>query len=186
MSVDDAQRVAQDKMQKSIEAFKHELSTIRTGRATPTILDRIQVDYFGTPTPVNALATISAPEPRLITIQPWDRHAMGAIEKAIQKSDLGLNPTNDGTIIRLAIPQLNDDRRKELVKMVQKRAEEARVALRNCRRDAVDMLRKEEKDKTISEDDLKRGQERLQKTTDQFVAQVDDIARNKEREILEH
>jgi ribosome recycling factor len=185
MSVDDAQKSAQDKMQKSIEAFKHELSSIRTGRASPSILERVTVDYFGTPTPVNALATISAPEARLITIQPWDRHALPAIEKAIQKSDLGLNPSSDGTMIRLSIPQLNDDRRKELVKMVQKRAEDARVAVRNCRRDAVEALRKEEKDKTISEDDLKRGQERLQKTTDQFVAQVEEIARLKEREILE-
>src|SRR3954470_3625488 len=116
MSVDDAQRSAQDKMQKSIEAFKHELSSIRTGRASPTLLDRVMVDYFGTPTPVNALATISAPEPRLITIQPWDRHALAAIEKAIQKSDLGLNPNNDGAVIRLSIPQLNDDRRREMVK----------------------------------------------------------------------
>jgi ribosome recycling factor len=185
MSVDDAQRLAQDKMHKSIEAFRHELATIRTGRATPTILDRVMVDYFGTPTPVNALATISAPEPRLITIQPWDRQSLSAIEKAIQKSDLGLNPTNDGTTIRLAIPQLNDERRKELVKLVQKRAEEARVAVRNCRRDGLESLRREEKEKAISEDDLKRGQERLQKTTDQFVAQVDEIAKNKEREILE-
>jgi len=185
MSVDDAQRSAQDKMQKSIEALKHELSSIRTGRASPTLLDRVMVDYFGTPTPVNALATISAPEPRLITIQPWDRQSLVAIEKAIQKSDLGLNPNNDGTVIRLSLPQLNDDRRKDLVKVVQKRAEEARVAVRNLRRDAVETLRKEEKDKTISEDDLKRGQERLQKLTDQFVAQVDEIGKAKEREILE-
>jgi len=172
-------------MQKSIEAFKHELSSIRTGRASPSILERVHVDYFGTPTPVNALATISAPEPRLITIQPWDRQALVAIEKAIQKSDLGLNPSNDGTVIRLVIPQLNDERRKELVKQVQKRTEEARVAVRNCRRDGVETLRKEEKEKTISEDDLKRGQDRLQKLTDQFIAQVDEIAKNKEREILE-
>ena len=185
MSVDDAQRSAQDRMQKSIDAFKHELSSIRTGRASPAILDRVHVDYFGTSTPVNALATISAPEPRLITIQPWDRQALSAIEKAIQKSDLGLNPSNDGAIIRLAIPQLNDERRKELQKQVQKRAEEARVAVRNCRRDAVEMLRKDEKEKTISEDEMKRGQERLQKTTDQFIAQVDEIAKTKEREILE-
>jgi len=185
MSVDDAQRSAQEKMQKSIEAFKHELASIRTGRASPTILDRVMVDYFGSPTPVNALATISAPEPRLITIQPWDRQSLGAIEKAIQKSDLGLNPNNDGTVIRLSIPQLNDERRRELVKLVQKRAEEARVAVRNLRRDAVDHLRREEKEKTMSEDELKRGQERLQKLTDQFVAQVDEIGKVKEREILE-
>jgi ribosome recycling factor len=145
----------------------------------------VVVDYFGTPTPVNALATISAPEPRLITIQPWDRQTLGQIEKAIQKSDLGLNPTNDGTMIRLAIPQLNDERRKELVKLVQRRLEETRVAVRNCRRDAVDALRREEKEKAISEDELKRGQERLQKLTDQFVAQVDEIGKAKEREILE-
>jgi ribosome recycling factor len=185
MSVDDAQHSAQDRMQKSIDAFKHELSSIRTGRASISILDRVHVDYFGTSTPVNALATISAPEPRLITIQPWDRQALAAIEKAIQKSDLGLNPSNDGTTIRLAIPQLNDDRRKELVKQVQKRAEEARVAVRNCRRDAVEALRKEEKDKAISEDELKRGQDRLQKLTDQFISQVDEIGKAKEREILE-
>src|SRR5581483_9433442 len=127
MSVDDIQKTAQERMHKSIEALKHELSTIRTGRASPALLDRVMVDYFGTPTPVNALATISAPEARLITIQPWDRQALNAIERAIQKSDLGLNPNNDGTIIRLVIPQLNDDRRKELVKLVQRRAEEARV-----------------------------------------------------------
>src|SRR5262245_6641370 len=163
MSVDDVYTTAHDKMEKSVEVLKHELASIRTGRATPALLDRVVVDYFGSPTPVNALATIAAPEPRLITIQPWDRQSLGAIEKAIQKSDLGLNPTNDGTIIRLVIPQLNDERRKDLVKQVQRRIEEARVAVRNLRRDAVEAMRKEERDKTISEDDLKRGQERVQK-----------------------
>ncbi len=143
------------------------------------------MDYYGTQTPINALATISAPEPRLITIQPWDRQTIGPIEKAIQKSDLGLNPTNDGQLIRLAIPQLNDERRKDLVKLVQKRLEEARVAIRNTRRDAIDSLRKEEKEKLISEDEVKRGQERLQKITDQFIAQVDEVGKEKEREILE-
>ena len=185
MSVEDIQHTTQDRMGKSIEALKHELATIRTGRSSPGLLDRILVDYFGTPTPVSSLATVSAPEPRLLTIQPWDRQAMGAIEKAIQKSDLGLNPTNDGTLIRLAIPALNDERRKELVRLVQRRLEDARVAVRNCRRDGVDHLRKEEKDKAISEDDARRGQERLQKTTDQFVNQIDDIGKAKEREILE-
>jgi len=185
MSVDDINASAQDKMQKSIEVLKHDLASIRTGRASPALLDRVVVDYFGSPTPVNALATIASPEPRLITIQPWDKKAMGAIEKAILKSDLGLNPTNDGTVMRLAIPQLNDERRKDLVKQVQKRLEELRVAIRNLRRDALETMRKEEKDKTISEDDLKRGQERLQKLTDQFVAQVDEIGKAKEREILE-
>ncbi len=172
-------------MQKSIDVLKHELSTIRTGRATPALLDRISVDFFGSPTPVNSLATISAPEPRLLTIQPWDRQSLGAIEKAIQKSDLGLNPTNDGTMIRLAIPQLNDERRKELVRLVHHRLEEARVAIRNERREAHDHLRREEREKIFSEDEGKRALDRLQKLTDQYVAQVDDIGKAKEREIME-
>ena len=185
MPVEDIHRTAEGKMQKSIEVLKHEMATIRTGRASPALLDRVSVDYFGSPTPVNALATVSAPEPRLITIQPWDRQSLGAIEKAIQKSDLGLNPSNDGTMIRLVIPQLNDERRKDLVKLVHHRLEETRVAIRNCRREAVDSLRKEEKEKLISEDEAKRGQDRLQKLTDQYVAQVDEIGKAKEREILE-
>jgi ribosome recycling factor len=143
------------------------------------------VDYFGAPTPINALATISAPEPRLLTIQPWDRQTIGLIEKAIQRSDLGLNPSNDGNVIRLAIPQLNDERRRDLVKLMQRRLEDGRVAIRNTRRDAIDSLRKEEKEKQISEDDFKRGQERLQKTTDQFIAQIEEVGKEKEREILE-
>jgi len=185
MSVDDVYNTAQQKMHKSIEVLKHELATIRTGRATPALLDRVVVDYYGTATPVNALATIAAPEARLITIQPWDRQSLGAIEKAIQKSDLGLNPTNDGTIIRLAIPQLNEERRKDLVKQVLKRLEETRVAIRNERREGLESLRREEKEKTLSEDESKRGQERLQKLTDQMVAQVDEVGKAKEREILE-
>lgn len=185
MSVEDIHSSAQDKMQKSIEVLKHEMAAIRTGRASPVILDRVKVDYFGSPTPINALATVSAPEPRLLTIQPWDRQALGAIEKAIQKSDLGLNPTNDGAMIRLVIPPLNDERRRELVRLVQRRLEEARVAIRNCRRDAVDSLRKEEREKRVSEDEMKRGQERVQKLTDQFVAQVDEVGKSKEHEILE-
>lgn len=185
MSVDDIQQSVQERMGKSIEALKHELASIRTGRASPTLLDRVMVDYYGTPTPVSSLATIAVPEPRMLTIQPWDRQVTGAIEKAIQKSDLGLNPSNDGTLIRLPVPPLNDERRKELVKLVQRRLEDGRVAVRNCRRDGVDHLRKEEKEKAFSEDDSRRGQERLQKLTDQFVAQVDDIGKAKEREILD-
>jgi ribosome recycling factor len=185
MSVDDIHQTTHDKMQKSIEVLKHEMATIRTGHASPSLLDRVQVDYFGTPTPINNLATVSAPEARLLTIQPWDRQTLAAIEKAIQKSDLGLNPSNDGTVIRLAIPALNDERRRDLVRVVQRRLEEARVAIRNCRRDAVESLRKEERDKTLSEDDMKRGQERIQKLTDQFVAEVDEVGKAKEREILE-
>lgn len=185
MSVDEANRTAQEKMHKSVEVLRHELATVRTGRASPAIVDRITVEYFGAPTPINALATISAPEPRLLTIQPWDRQSIGAIEKAIQRSDLGLNPTNDGTMIRLVIPQLNDERRRELVRLVQRRVEESRVAIRNCRRDALEGLRKEEREKALSEDDLKRGQERLQKLTDQSIAQADEVGRDKEREIME-
>ena len=185
MPVEEIHRTAEGKMQKSIEVLKHEMATIRTGRASPALLDRIQVDYFGSPTPVNALATVSAPEPRLLTIQPWDRQSLGAIEKAIQKSDLGLNPTNDGTMIRLAIPQLNDERRRDLVKLVHHRLEEARVAIRNERREGHDALRKEEREKLISEDDGKRALDRLQKLTDQYIAQVDDNGKAKEREILE-
>ncbi len=172
-------------MRKTIEVLKHELAGIRTGRASPALLDHVMVDYFGTPTPVQALATITAPEPRLLMIQPWDRRTIALIEKAIQKSDLGLNPSNDGTTIRLTIPQLNDERRRELVKLVQRRLEEARVAVRNARRDAIEALRKEEKEKRLSEDEFKRAQERLQKTTDQFIAQIDELGRQKEREILE-
>jgi ribosome recycling factor len=172
-------------MKKSIEVLRHELASIRTGRASPSLLDRVMVDYFGAPTPVNSLATVSAPEPRLITIQPWDRQTIGPIEKAILKSDLGLNPTNDGTLIRLSIPQLNDERRRDLVRLMQRRLEETRVAIRNCRRDALEELRREEKEKEISEDELKRGQDRLQKLTDQFVGQVEEIGRAKEREIME-
>ncbi len=185
MSVDEVYRGTEERMQRGVEALKHDLATIRTGRASPAILDRIVVDYFGSPTPVNALATISAPEPRLLTIQPWDRQSLGAIERAIQKSDLGLNPSNDGALIRLMIPQLTDERRKELVRLVHGRLEEARVSIRNCRRDGVEALRKEEREKALSEDELKRGQDRLQKLTDQLVAQVDQIGKTKEREILE-
>jgi len=183
--IDEVYSATHDKMGKSIEALQHELATIRTGRASPSILDRVMVDYFGAPTPVNSLATISAPEPRLITIQPWDRQALGSIEKAILKSDLGLNPTNDGQVIRLVIPALNDERRRDLMRMVQKRLEEARVAIRNLRREGIDHIRREEKEKLISEDEVKRGQERLQKLTDQFIGQVDEMGKAKEREILE-
>jgi len=185
MSVDEANQRANDKMKKSVEILRHDLSSIRTGRASPALLERVLVDYYGTPTPVNALATISAPEPRLLTVQPWDRQTIGAIEKAIMKSDLGLNPSNDGTMIRLSIPTLNDERRRDLVKVVQKRLEEARVAVRNCRREAVEELRREEHDKEISEDEMKRGQDRLQKLTDQFVGQIDEIGKAKEKEIME-
>jgi ribosome recycling factor len=176
---------AEERMKKAVEALKRELAAIRTGRAQPSLVDHVRVDYYGTPTPVNQLATVSAPEARLLTIQPWDRQTLRAIEKAIQKSDLGLNPTNDGQIIRLAIPQLTEERRRELVKLVHRRVEEGRVAARNVRRDCLEHLRRLEKDKEISEDDDRRGQERLQKLTDQYVKDIDGLGRQKEEELLE-
>ena len=151
------------RMDKTIEALKQEFASIRTGRASTSLLDKITVDYYGTPTPVNQVANVSAPEPRMILITPWDKSMIGAIEKAVLQSDLGLNPSNDGAVIRLAIPQLTEERRKELVKVVHKRAEEAKVAIRNIRRDANEVLKKEEKAKTITEDDSKDGQEKIQK-----------------------
>jgi ribosome recycling factor len=176
---------AEDRMKKAVGALKRELATIRTGRAQPSLVDHVRVDYYGTPTPLNQLATVSAPEARLLTIQPWDRQSLGTIEKAIQKSDLGLNPTNDGQIIRLVIPQLTEERRKELVKLVHRRVEEGRVAVRNVRRDCLEQLRRLEKEKEISEDDDRRAQERLQKLTDQFVKDIDGLGHEKEEELLE-
>jgi ribosome recycling factor len=176
-------------MTTAVDILTRDLQSIRTGRASPTLLDRIQVDYYGSPTPINGVANISAPDPRMVLVmvlvQPWDRGMLGPIEKAIQKSDLGINPTNDGQVIRLVLPQLTEDRRKELVKQVHHRAEEARVAVRNCRRDALDHLRKAEKDGGISQEDERRAQERLQKLTDSFVKRVDEVSRHKESEVME-
>lgn len=173
------------RMDKTIEALKQEFASIRTGRASTSLLDKITVDYYGAPTPVNQVANISAPEPRMILITPWDKSMIGAIEKAILQSDLGLNPSNDGAVIRLAIPQLTEERRKELVKVVHKRAEEAKVAIRNIRRDANEVLKKEEKAKTITEDDSKDGQEKIQKLTDKKIKAVDDLKDKKEKDVLE-
>ncbi|MCX8045082.1 MAG: ribosome recycling factor [Desulfobacterota bacterium] len=171
-------------MDKSIEALEKELSRVRTGRASVTLLDGVRVDYYGTPTPLNQLATISIPEPRLITIQPWDASVLKEIEKAIQKADLGLTPTSDGKIIRVAIPPLTEDRRKELVKLVKKMAENAKVAIRNHRRKANDDLKALKNDKKISEDDYFKGQEEVQKKTDDYIKKCDDLAKRKEDEIL--
>jgi ribosome recycling factor len=176
---------AKDHMGKTEEALKRELASIRTGRASTSLVDHVRVDYYGAPTPINQLATVAAPEARLITIQPWDRKALGAIEKAIQKSDLGLNPTNDGSVIRLAIPQLSEQRRKEMTKLVQKRVEEGRVAVRNVRREGQDDLKKLERSKEISEDEHRRATEQLQKLTDQTIAALDRIGQQKEAELLE-
>jgi ribosome recycling factor len=185
VSLDDVLKTAEHKMTNTVEFLGRDLQSIRTGRATPMLLDRIQVDYYGSPTPINGVANISAPDPRMVLVQPWDRGMLGPIEKAIQKSDLGINPTNDGTVIRLVLPQLTQDRRKELVKQVHQRAEEARIAVRNCRRDALDHLRKVEKDGGISQEDERRAQEKLQKLTDGFIKRVDEVSKHKESEVLE-
>ena len=182
--IDDVFNDAKDRMTKAVEALRRELATIRTGRAHPGLVEHLRVDYYGVPTPLNQLATISVPDPRLLTIQPWDRQAMGAIEKAILKSDLSLTPTNDGAIIRLSIPQLTEERRRELAKVVHKKVEEARVEVRNIRRDGHDELRRLQREKLISEDDQFRGQEKLQKLTDEYVQQVERVGEEKEAELL--
>ncbi|MBI4300642.1 MAG: ribosome recycling factor [Chloroflexi bacterium] len=176
---------AEERMRKTLDAVEREMTSIRTGRARTGLVDQIKADYYGAPTPLSQLATITAPEPRLIVIQPWDRHAVGAIEKAILKADLGLNPVSDGTLIRLPIPQLSEERRREMVKLVHKRAEDGRVAIRNVRRDAADKLRDMEKSKDISEDEHKRLLEQLQGLTGLFVDEVDSLSKAKEAELLE-
>lgn len=176
---------AEERMRKGIDVLKKEYSTIRAGRANPNMLDKVTVEYYGTPTPVNQLANISVPEPRMLVIQPWDKTSLPAIEKAILKSDLGLNPSSDGSAIRLIIPQLTAERRTEIVKTVKKKAEETRVAIRNIRRDTNDHLKKLEKDHTSSEDEVKRAQDDVQKMTDKFVKEIDHIMETKEKEIME-
>ena len=170
---------------RSVEALKKELSAIRTGRASPGLIENILVDYYGTSTPLNQLASITVPEARLMVVQPWDRKSLPAVEKAILKKDLGLNPSNDGTVLRLAIPQLTEERRKELVRLVRKKVEEGRVEVRNIRRSILEKLRALEKDKEISQDESKRAQDQLQKMTDLHIAQMDSIAEEKEKEVLE-
>jgi len=185
MIVEDLFHDTEHKMERSLAALRKDLSRIRTGRASLALLEGITVDYYGTPTPLNQVATLAVPESRLITIQPWDKAQLGLIEKSIQRSDLGLTPVNDGKIVRLAIPPLTAERRKDLVKQVKKIGEEAKVALRNVRREGNDALRDREKAKQISEDDWRRSQEQMQKLTDRYITQVDDILSAKEREILE-
>ena len=175
----------EDKMEKSIEVFKKELTTLRAGRAVPSLLDKVMVNYYNNPTPLNQLATISAPEPRLLVIQPWDKNVIGEIEQGILKSDLGLTPNNDGNIIRLPIPQLTEERRKELVKTIKKKAEETKVAIRNIRREANDLLKTEEKNGRISEDNLRLFQEEVQDLTKNETEKVDKILELKEKEIME-
>jgi ribosome recycling factor len=173
------------RMERSIEAFRKELGKVRTGRASFSLLDGVKVDYYGTPTPLQQVGTLSVPESRLITVTPWDTKMIGPIEKAIQGSGLGLNPSNDGKMVRIPIPPLTEERRRELAKVVRKMGEDARVAVRNVRREAIEKLKDREKKKEISEDDVKRGQDRIQKETDACVKKIDDILKAKEQEILE-
>ena len=175
----------EERLEKSIAALKREFGSLRAGRATPSLLDKVMGDYYGTPTPVNQVAKVSVPEPRMIMITPWEKSLMHDIEKAIMKSDLGLSPNSDGTAIRLSIPQLTQERRQELVKTVGKKAEEAKVAIRNIRRDGNDAIKKLEKAKEITEDDSKKGQESVQKLVDKYIKTVDTLREAKEKEIME-
>ena len=175
---------AQEKMTKSIGAFSRELASIRAGVANAALLDRISVDYYGSPTPINQMAGISVPEARLLVIQPYDKSILGEIEKAIMRSDIGITPTNDGNVIRLAVPALTEERRKELVKQVKKEAEEAKVAVRNVRRDANDDLKKLEKNGEITEDELRGFGEDIQKLTDNSIVKIEELVKEKEKEIL--
>ena len=176
---------ADQKMTRAVEAMERDFQAVRTGRASTALVERILVDYYGTQTPLNQLAGISVPEPHQIVIQPWDRSVLGAIEKAITKSDIGLVPNVDGAVVRLNIPQLTEDRRKDLVKSVHKRMEEAKVEIRNLRRDAADGLKKEERDGTVGTDEGHRQLETLQRTTDRYIAEVDRVGAGKEQEVLE-
>jgi len=181
----DVLKETEERMNKAVDALRDSLVTIRTGRASPALVERLPVEYYGTPTPLNQLATISVPEPRLLTIRPWDPNALADIEKAILKSELGLTPSNDGRILRLTIPRLTEERRQELVKIVGKRVEEGKIAIRNIRRDAVEDLRELESEKLISEDEFYRAKDDVQEITDKFVVRMDEIGRDKEREIRE-
>ncbi len=176
---------AKEKMEKTREFYKKDMLSLRAGRANPQILDRITVDYYGTQTPLKQMGNVMAPEPRVLTISLWDPKAIPLVEKAIQKSDLGMNPSNDGKIIRLIVPELNEERRKELTKVVRKGAEEAKVAIRNTRRDAMENIKKLKKDSAITEDDQRKAEDSLQKVTDAAIKEVDKIAADKEKEIME-
>ncbi len=183
--VKDTLAQAETKMKKSVEALRHHLASIRTGRASPALVEHLHVEYYGSEVPLNQIANISTPEARMLVIQPWDQGAVKAIEKAIQHSELGINPTNDGRVIRLAIPPLTEQRRKDLTKLVRKEVEESKVALRNLRRDAQTDLKKLESDKQISADELKRAQEKLQELTDRYIKEMDSIGAAKEAEVME-
>ncbi|MBR1647257.1 MAG: ribosome recycling factor [Selenomonadaceae bacterium] len=181
----DVIKSAEDRLNKTLDALKKDYGTLRAGRAAPSLLDKVTVDYYGTATPVNQIANVTIPEPRMIMIKPYDKSSLKEIEKAIQKSDLGLTPNNDGTAIRLTIPQPTQERRKELVKIVNKKAEDAKVAMRNIRRDANESIKKLEKGKQITEDDRKDAQDKMQKLLDKFIKLVDGVKAAKEKEVME-
>jgi ribosome recycling factor len=185
MTIDEFLQDAQRRMDKSVESAQHEFNTLRTGRASSALLDRIQIDYYGQKTPLNQLATINAPEPRLLTVQPFDPGSLGAIERTIQESDLGLTPSNDGKLIRLPIPQLTEERRKELVKVAKQMAEEGRVAVRNVRRDVMHHLKELVDKGEVGSDEERRAEERVQKLTDDHTHKIDELLKKKEEEILE-
>lgn len=185
MTIKEIAAAAKDKMEKSAAVYQRDMVGLRAGRANPKLLDRITVDYYGTPTPLNQVGNISSPEPRLLVIAPWDNKMIRDIEKAIQKSDLGLNPSNDGKVVRLVFPELNEERRRDLTKMAKKQAEEAKVAIRSIRRDAIEQVKKLKKNSEITEDDQRKAEEDLQKLTDQAIKDVDTICAAKEKEIME-
>jgi len=184
-TVNDLLAEAEERMKKAVEAVRKEMAGIRTGRANPALVEGVTVDYYGVPTPLRELATITVPEARILLIQPWDRNALPVIEKALLRSDLGITPSNDGRVIRVVLPPLSEERRRELVRVVRKKAEDGRVAIRNVRRDILDRLRTMERNKEISQDELRRAQDRLQKVTDAHIEQVDRLAETKEAEVLE-
>ena len=181
----DVINTAKEKMKKSCEVYEREMMSLRAGRANPQLLDRIMVDYYGTPTPINQIGNISSPEPRLLVIAPWEAKMIPQVEKAIQKSDLGLNPSNDGKLIRLVFPELNEERRRDLTKVASKGAEETKVAIRSIRRDAIEQIKKLKKNSEITEDDQRDAEEDTQKLTDKAVKDVDEICAKKEKEIME-
>jgi ribosome recycling factor len=183
--IEDLLKDTEERMNKCIEALQADLVNIRTGRASPSLVERLSVDYYGTNVPLNQLSTISVPEPRLLVIRPYDPASLEQIERAILKSDLGLTPANDGKVIRLSIPRLTEERRLELVKLVQKRTEEARVAVRNCRRDGLQDLKELEKEKLVSEDDYYRGKDKMQELTDRLIEKIDEVGSAKEEQVLE-
>ena len=183
--IDDIMNTAKEKMQKSCAVYERDMQGLRAGRANPQLLDRIMVDYYGTPTPINQIGNISSPEPRLLVIAPWEAKMIPQVEKAIQKSDLGLNPSNDGKIIRLVFPELNEERRRDLTKIASKGAEETKVAIRSIRRDAIEQIKKLKKNSEITEDDQRDAEEKMQKLTDKAIKDVDEIYARKEKEIME-